>query len=76
MSITIKVRVSPGTDIADAVREALRLARRLEIAIEFDFNGVKCIATPFPDDARSLTEQWRSELKSDHQIKVVAGGQQ
>lgn len=38
----IKIEFLPGTDITEAVTEAIRLANVLNVIISFKFNGIHC----------------------------------
>jgi sugar/nucleoside kinase (ribokinase family) len=44
--LTLKVKAIPGSDIKDTFEKAITLAKKLDCYIEFDFNGVDCIAHP------------------------------
>ena len=46
MKASIKIEIVVGTDIEQAYKEAVRLATALNVYIEFDFNGVHCLAHP------------------------------
>jgi len=43
MKPILKIEFIPGDDIGDAFSEAIRLAKLLDIVIEFRFNDVICL---------------------------------
>lgn len=45
-NISIEVKMSPGTCIEDAAKEACDLATKVGVSIEFKFNDVLCVAQP------------------------------
>lgn len=44
--LTIKVEPTAGSHISKTFKEAIELAQKTNCYIEFDFNEVKCIASP------------------------------
>ena len=48
--LSIKVEVDPGSDIKQAAKDAMNLANKLNVTIDFLFNGVTCLAIPGGDD--------------------------
>lgn len=44
--IIIKAQMTPGTTVFEAFDEAIKVAKKLECYIEFNFNGVICLAYP------------------------------
>jgi hypothetical protein len=72
MSISIKAEVTAGQDIMDASKEAISVADQLGIGVDFEFNGVTCLAFP-GDSPRSLADAFRKELNSDHRYKIARG---
>jgi len=46
VALTIKADPMPAVSIERAAAEAMRLARLLGVGVEFDFNGVTCLAFP------------------------------
>ena len=42
--MTLTVRMAPGTSTWDAFRDAWRLARKLDVSVEFPFNDSRCVA--------------------------------
>lgn len=69
MSITLKVECSPGSEITDAFQEVIDLSNRLQVAVEFDFNGVTCFVKP-GGSVRKGVEEWNEALasKSPHKF--------
>lgn len=52
----IKVEMDAGTSINDAFVQAIRLAKKLEIKVDFNFNGVLCVAYPNGDAVKGADE--------------------
>jgi hypothetical protein len=48
-NLSILVEVSAGTDIETAAEECMRLANKLNVIVDFKFNGVTCMAIPGGD---------------------------
>lgn len=46
MGAILKVEMYGGCTIERACEDACRVANRLGIDVEFDFNGVRCLASP------------------------------
>ncbi len=46
MRLTVKAEVYAGAEILTTATAAIELAKRLDANVEFDFNGVKCHASP------------------------------
>lgn len=44
--LTIKVEATAGCEITEAFVEAITIADKLNCFVQFDFNGVTCIAHP------------------------------
>ena len=70
MSLSVKAAVSAGSDIREACKEAIDLANRIGVIVEFNFNRVKCFAKPGADPYE-LADLWLNELQSDRAYKVV-----
>lgn len=70
MSISMKVEAMAGDRIDDVCCEAINLASRVGIRVEFDFNSVKCIAMPgaSPDD---LARAYHQEASSNKPHKMA-----
>lgn len=60
--INLTVKIDPGTDIQDAFREAVNLAGKLGVVVEFQFNDVKCMAFPAGDVKSGLQEFCNASL--------------
>lgn len=69
-AISIKVDVFAGTSIREACQDACVLARRINVMVCFDFNGVYCMARP-DGHPRVLEDNWQSELASKKTHKIV-----
>lgn len=68
LHLSITVSVDPGTSIDDAFNEAVTLAGRVGVEIEFTFNGVSCHAFPYGDPQQGVKE-FHDALLSKHQYK-------
>lgn len=75
-SLYIKVEVSPGTEINRACEDAVALARRMRIGVDFSFNGITCLAH-HDTHPGELSSAWHKAIKSDskHKIAVAAARQ-
>jgi len=45
-SITLKAEATAGSSIENAAIDAIALANRIGVYVEFNFNGVTCLARP------------------------------
>lgn len=70
MGIYLKVECSPGADISDAFQDAIALSNRLQITVEFVFNGVICFAKP-GGSVRIGVDEYKEALKSKTQYKFA-----
>ena len=52
------LEVEPGETIQDACREAQNIADKVLMPVEFEFNGVECVAAP-DGDPITLHARWR-----------------
>lgn len=68
--ITIKAEVMAGDSVEDAFDTAIRLATTLDVRVEFNANGVTCIARPHGSKAKGVLE-YLAALKSDSKIKLA-----
>lgn len=62
-NLMIKVDVLGGTSIDEAVIEAKALSQKLDVGIEFNFNGVHMSIFPHRNVVESI-EQYHKELYS------------
>jgi hypothetical protein len=69
-TLWLDVEVSPGSDIEDTCRDAVKLADKLGLTVWFDFNGVKCGVRP-GDDWSLLVCNWRGVLESKSPNKIA-----
>ena len=69
-SLFMSVGVSAGNSIQVACDEAIVLANKLGINVEFMFNGIKCIACPGGSPS-VLAANWEYELESRHKYKIA-----
>lgn len=70
MSITIKVECSPGSEITEVFQEVIELSNRMQVALEFDFNGVTCFVKP-GGSVKKGVEQWNVAMSSKSQYKFA-----
>lgn len=61
-TLTLKLELFGGVDIEAAASDLCRLADRIGVLCEADFNGVKLWARP-GDDARRLVKSWHEQMK-------------
>lgn len=69
-ALSISVEVGAGNSIQVACHEAIALANKLDINVDFMFNGVKCIACP-GGNAHILAANWEFEFESRHKYKIA-----
>jgi hypothetical protein len=77
-SIWLTVEFSPGSDIADACRDAVALANKTGVAIHGKFNGVLLMAAP-GDRADDLCKSWHQQMddkRSTYKIATAHRGAQ
>lgn len=60
--IALRIEVISSTKIEDSVSEALALAKKLDVNIKFEFNGVPVFVTP-SSDADMLVDYYRADCK-------------
>lgn len=58
--IYLKVTVGAGDNISKAAKEITKLANRLDVIIEFDFNGIRLVAYPDRPPERIVAEYMNS----------------
>jgi hypothetical protein len=68
--MTIKSEFDPGANIEDSFKEAINVATILHCIIEFDFNGVTCLAYPnsHPEFGR---DQYHRVIQSKERFKIA-----
>ena len=69
-NLTMKVEVIPGTDVSKAAEQAVALANRIGIAVEYNFNGVTCWARP-GGDYEKLSEACYAKIGSNEKHKFA-----
>ena len=69
-NLSIKVEVSPGTDISQACQEATALANHLRLTVDFKFNEVTVMTKPGVDP-EELEKAWRYEMESKRPYKFA-----
>lgn len=68
--MTIKAEFRAGDNIRAAFTEATRVALILSCRIEFNFNGVTCIAYPNGIPEKGV-EEYQQEVKSKNKVKMA-----
>jgi len=69
--LTIKVKVLGGATIESTFKEAIKLATKLGCKIEFNFNGVLCMAYPNGDYLKGI-ENYYYEIKKENGFVKIA----
>jgi hypothetical protein len=72
MNISIEVKASPGSDIAEIINDQCALANRLNIRVDCSLNGVTVMAKPLCNPA-DLYALWSEEMDSKRPYKIVCG---
>lgn len=72
-NIRITADILPATDVLVAAREAIDLADRIAVTIEYNFNGVTCLAVP-GDDPEALAKNCMDMMSSKTPVKIARGG--
>jgi hypothetical protein len=68
--MTIKVEPNAGDKIENTFKEAVALANKLRCYVEFDFNGVACIACPGGDPKKGASAYFDA-IQSKDQYKLA-----
>jgi hypothetical protein len=71
-NISIEVKASAGSDVAEIINDQCALANKLGIRVDCNLNGVKVMAQPLCDPA-DLYALWSEELGSKKDYKIVCG---
>ena len=58
------IEIVAGTEIQEAVREAIKLAKRENVIVKFNFNGVELSVTQH-DDVEELVDYYHRQLVSE-----------
>ena len=69
-SVTIKVDLTPGTDIREACCDICELANRVGCMVEASFNGVKLWAVA-GNNPLQLAEAWDKAMESKNPHKIA-----
>jgi len=64
------VKAEPGEDIEHACKEALRIARHLDMTVFFDFNCVSMCAR-VDRNVAEMVEAYHQAISRDSRIKVA-----
>ena len=68
--MTIKAEVTAGESISNAFVEAIALADKLDCYVEFNFNGVMCIANPGGNPKKGA-EGYHDSIRSEAKYKFA-----
>jgi len=71
MILTIKAEVTPWSEITEAFKKAIKVAKKLDCYVAFDFNGVHCVATP-NGDAEKGSSQYHDAFQSKKKFKFAS----
>lgn len=66
----IKIEFSPGDEIEEAFTEAIRLAKQLQVTVEFKFNGITCIARANGDPKKGV-RSYEDTILEDQPLKMA-----
>ena len=61
-AILLKVEVPLGTWLEDAIRDAKKIAEKIGVGVEFDFNDIPMVIFPSSNIEEEVKGYWR-ELK-------------
>ena len=61
-AILLKVEVPLGTWLEDAIRDAKKIAEKIGVGVEFDFNDIPMVIFPSSNIEEEVKSYWR-ELK-------------
>lgn len=64
-SVTMQLNFNRGTNIEDAFEDAVMLANKIGCSMQFEFNGIRCIATP-NSDPKTGVKSFRFAVKNNH----------
>ena len=70
MSAYLTIEFTAGDDIGSAFKEAVDIADRLKIRVQFNFNGCLCLVSPGGDPEKGKLEFFKS-IGSKHQIATT-----
>ncbi|HEX6171371.1 MAG TPA: hypothetical protein VFZ33_16905 [Chitinophagaceae bacterium] len=63
--LTIKVEAQPGSEIEQTFQQAIELSKKLDCWIDFNFNGVHCMANP-NGNPKTGAENYHKAIRSNH----------
>lgn len=69
-AVSLTLNFDPGNSIEDAFDDAAELANKIGCVMEFEFNGVHCIAYP-GNNPRTGVERYYKAVKSDVKYKIA-----
>jgi hypothetical protein len=70
-SLYLKVEAQPGCSIQSALKDTAYIAKLLNVTVEFDFNGVKCLINPNAD-VELAEARWNDMLGSKREHKIIS----
>jgi sugar/nucleoside kinase (ribokinase family) len=68
---TIKIELLAGSDIKEAFTEALRIAKILDVWVDFDFNYVKCSISPTGNPDEGAKMYFSAQKSEDKDMKIA-----
>lgn len=66
----LTIKATPGAEIHSSFVEAIAMAKKLNCFIEFDFNGVKCLADPKGSADRGA-QAYQDVVNEKHRLKFA-----
>lgn len=70
-SLYLKVEAQPGVSIGTAITDALLVASKLELTVEFLFNGVTVLVNP-DTNPDLLLKRYDVMVSSDKEYKIIS----
>tara|TARA_Y100001973_G_C5188828_1_gene329588 strand:+ start:2050 stop:2277 length:228 start_codon:yes stop_codon:yes gene_type:complete len=70
----LELRGLAGSEVLSCAKEAVEIANRLGVCIEYNFNGVTCLVTKHTDPEK-LVENWKEAInKPETKYKKIVSG--
>ncbi len=60
--VFLKAEILAGTNIEEAIEEAKKVAKKIGVGIDFEFNGIPVTVFPWSDTKKKV-EHYKFELK-------------
>jgi len=68
--LTIKAEAAPGAEIQQTFKEAIIIAKKLNCWVDFNFNGVQCMASPEGSDEKGAAA-YHKAIQSERTYKFA-----